>query len=73
MTSPRSITERDRRRARRCLECLVCRRARTRQRGLAFRLVKTVERKLCPYCRAYAHVYGRQAHEPMLSENGRGG
>ena len=48
-----------------CANCPVCRRARQRQRGLAFRLVKTVESKSCPFCRAYERVYGRKPHEPV--------
>lgn len=47
-----------------CVHCLVCRRARRRQAGLAFWLVKTFE-GLCPFCRAYAKVYGRKSHEPL--------
>ena len=57
------ITERDRARAQRCVECLVCRRARDRQRGFAFFFVKRVEGSICPYCKAYEKVYGRKAHE----------
>ena len=48
--------------ARVCVNCLVCRRARRQQRGAAFWLVKQVEAKLCPFCRAYERVYGRKAH-----------
>ena len=46
-----------------CMTCLVCRRARKRQRGTAFWLVKQIESSLCPFCRAYERVYGRKAHE----------
>lgn len=45
-----------------CQRCLVCRRARRRQRGMAFWLVRRVEAKICPFCRAYERVYGRPAH-----------
>jgi hypothetical protein len=48
-----------------CENCPVCRRARRRQSGTAFRLVKQVETKLCPFCRAYERVYGRKAHEQV--------
>ena len=58
------ITGRDRTLARVCLACPACRRARRKQRGLAFELVKRVETRVCPFCRAYAKVYGRQSHEP---------
>jgi hypothetical protein len=51
--------------ARVCANCLVCRRARRLQRGFAFRLVKRVETRLCPFCRAYERVYGRKAHEQL--------
>lgn len=59
-----NITEKDRRMAEKCVQCPVCRRARERQRGLAFWFVKLLERGLCPYCRAYEKVYSRKAHEP---------
>jgi hypothetical protein len=55
--------------ARVCANCVVCRHARQQQRGLAFQLVKRVESRLCPFCRAYARVYGRKAHEPLLPTN----
>ena len=48
-----------------CAKCPVCRRARRRQRGLAFQLVQIVEARLCPFCRAYERVHGRKAHEPL--------
>lgn len=47
-----------------CVNCPVCRRARRQQRGAAFQLVKQVETKVCPFCRAYERVYGRKSHEP---------
>lgn len=47
-----------------CRNCPVCRRARRRQRGAAFALVRSVENRVCPFCRAYARVTGRKAHEP---------
>ena len=46
------------------VHCAVCQRARRKQAGLAFWLVKTFE-NLCPFCRAYKKVYGRKAHEPV--------
>jgi uncharacterized protein CbrC (UPF0167 family) len=49
--------------ARVCLNCPVCRRARQHQGGAAFRFVQKVEGRVCPFCRAYARVFGRQAHE----------
>ena len=59
------VTERDKWMARKCLACPVCRRARAKQRGLLFWLVKRLERRVCPFCRAYERVYGRKAHEPL--------
>ena len=44
--------------------CPVCRRARDRQSGLAFWLVKTFE-DFCPFCRAYQKVHHRKSHEPI--------
>jgi hypothetical protein len=49
--------------ARVCANCLVCRRARKQQRGAAFWLVKKIETRMCPFCRAYERVYGRKAHQ----------
>jgi uncharacterized protein CbrC (UPF0167 family) len=46
-----------------CVKCPACRRARKQQRGTAFWLVKKIELKICPFCRAYERVYGRKAHE----------
>jgi len=51
-----------------CMNCPVCRSARHRQRGLAFQLVKQVETKVCPFCRAYERVYGRKAHVEMPNQ-----
>jgi hypothetical protein len=59
-----SASERDRKLAQVCENCLVCTRARRKQRGVAFWLVKHVENGLCPFCGAYERVHGRQAHEP---------
>ena len=49
--------------ARICELCPVCRHARTTQGGLAFSLVKSVESRVCPFCRAFERVHGRKAHE----------
>ena len=61
------ITEKDRARARQCEECPLCRRARRKQRGLAFWFVKKIEGGICPMCKAYEKVHGRKAHEPELA------
>lgn len=59
------ITEKDRELALRCVNCGPCKRARRKQSGLVFWLVKFIEGGLCPFCRAYEKVYGRKAHEPL--------
>jgi hypothetical protein len=59
-----SVSKLDRGLANVCRNCPACRRARQRQAGLVFWLVNKVERRLCPFCRAYERVYGRRAHEP---------
>jgi hypothetical protein len=46
-----------------CVKCLVCRRARRQQRGIAFWLVKKIEARMCPFCRAYERVHGHKAHQ----------
>lgn len=61
---PRELTNWDRRLARVCENCTLCRRARATQRGVAFAIVKKVEGWICPFCRAYARVHGRPAHAP---------
>ncbi len=48
-----------------CLRCPACRRARKRQRGFFFQLVRRVESRFCPFCRAYERVHGRKAHAPI--------
>jgi hypothetical protein len=58
-----AISSFDKALARVCANCTVCRRARQQQRGFAFWLVKRVEARLCPFCRAYERVHGRPAHE----------
>jgi hypothetical protein len=66
----RTVTEKDRARARKCLKCPICRRAREKQKGFAFWLVKKIEGRVCPDCRAYEKVYGRKAHEPIPVQEG---
>ncbi len=62
--SEHEVSEKDRQMAAQCLTCPVCKRARHKQRGLAFWFVKKIEGNLCPYCKAYERVYGKKAHEP---------
>ncbi len=65
MDNKEGITEKDRKRAKGCLECPVCSHARKKQKGFAFWFVKNVEKGVCPNCKAYEKVYGRAAHEPL--------
>ena len=60
-----SITENDRKLAKQCLECPLCKRARYKQKGLIFWFVKKLEGSICPACKAYEKVYKRKAHEPI--------
>ena len=57
------VSSRDRVLARLCELCPVCRRARHRQKGLAYALVKNLEVSICPFCQAYERVHGKKAHE----------
>ncbi len=70
--SATEVTEKDRQRARQCLNCPLCRRARAKQRGMAFWFVKHLEGGVCPACKSYEKVYGRKAHEalPAAKESG---
>ena len=65
-----AITDKDREKAKQCLGCPICKRAREKQRGLAFWFVKKIESGICPACKAYEKVYHRKAHEPIPSNGG---
>jgi hypothetical protein len=67
MQTPHAVSKLDRALAGVCRSCPVCRQARQRQSGLAFRWVNRMERGFCPFCRAYERVYGRKAHEGMAA------
>jgi hypothetical protein len=45
--------------------CPVCQYARRRQQGALFWLVKAVEGRICPFCRAYERVFHRKSHEAV--------
>ena len=62
----RKITDTDRKLAKFCISCPVCRHARKKQQGAAFWFVKKIEGDLCPFCKAYERVYGRRAHQPII-------
>jgi len=63
-----SSSKLDRVLARVCLSCTVCRRARKKQVGAVFWMVRRVEGHVCPFCRAYERVYGRKSHEALVKE-----
>ncbi len=65
-----AITDKERKKAKQCLECLLCKRAREKQRGLVFWFVKKLESGICPACKSYEKVYKRKAHEPIPSSGG---
>lgn len=46
-----------------CEWCPVCLHARYHQKGVLFDFVRTGERDICPFCKAYERVHGRKAHE----------
>ena len=60
------ITDKDRKLAKMCLTCPVCKHARKKQKGIIYWLVKHLEGGICPACKAYEKVYGRKAHEPGI-------
>ena len=60
------ITDKDRKLAKMCLTCPFCKRARKKQKGIIYWLVKHLEGGICPACKAYEKVYGRKAHEPGI-------
>jgi hypothetical protein len=60
------ISERDRKMAKFCLTCPVCKHARKQQKGAAFWFVKKIEGNLCPFCKAYERVYGKKSHQPIF-------
>jgi hypothetical protein len=62
----RKISDTDRKLAKFCVSCPVCRHARKKQEGAAFWFVKKIEGDLCPFCKAYERVHGRKAHQPLL-------
>lgn len=66
-TPSKDATGFDKMMAQACVLCPVCRRARKKQRGAAFKMVQAVEVHLCPFCKAYERVHGRKAHEPAAS------
>jgi hypothetical protein len=63
------VTEKERALAAKCMSCPVCKRARRKQRGIAFWFVKHLEGGICPACKAYEKVYGRKAHEPIEKQD----
>ncbi|MCE5313920.1 MAG: hypothetical protein ABFD49_02555 [Armatimonadota bacterium] len=62
------INEELKAKAKTCLECPICRRARKNQRGLAYLFVRLVERKGCPSCKAFEEVTGQRAFDPITQD-----
>ena len=46
-----------------CENCTVCKSARRKQKGFSYWLVKNIDSKICPFCKAYKKVHGRNAYE----------
>jgi hypothetical protein len=61
----RTPTRLDRALAKVCQHCPLCRRARKEQAGAAWWIVSRVERRLCPFCRAYKRVYVNRRGQPL--------
>ncbi len=59
------ITEKDKKLAQQCADCTICIKARDKQHGILYMIVKFLEGGVCPACKAYEKVYGRKAHEPI--------
>ncbi len=62
----RNVSDGDRKMARVCVNCPVCKHARKQQKGIAFQFVQKIEGNLCPFCKAYERVYGKKAHQPIF-------
>ena len=60
-----SISAKDQWMAQKCVDCKLCSYARGKQKGVLFWIVKNIEPRICPFCRAYERVYGRKAHEAL--------
>jgi hypothetical protein len=54
--------------AQKCLGCLLCIRAREKQKGIAYWFAKYIDRKICPYCKAFEKYTGQLAYEPLSKE-----
>lgn len=54
------ITQWDRALARVCVWCPVCRHARSNPESWCARVVRTVEDRMCPFCRARARIEARK-------------
>jgi len=55
-----------------CACCPLCRHARRKPDGLANRIVRKVEERMCPFCRAYARVARKAAGKIPPTSEGRG-
>ena len=57
-----NITKIQKQMAQICANCVLCRHARKKQKGLVYGMVKPGSR-ICPFCRAYEKVYGKKSYE----------
>lgn len=55
----------ERRLAALCASCPVCSQARSTPHGVCYWIVRGVEGKVCPACRAYERTTGRKAHDSV--------
>ncbi len=46
-----------------CANCVICRHARNKQKGLIYGIVKLGSR-ICPFCKAYEKVYDKKSYGP---------
>ena len=63
-----ATTDKLKSRAQGCLDCPICSHARAKQKGIAYLLVKHIDRKVCPNCKGFEKVTGQLAFEPITQE-----
>lgn len=51
-----------------CVDCGICKRARVKQKGIAYFFVKYIDRKVCPDCKAFEKVFNRPAFDRVSEE-----
>ncbi len=60
-----NVSDKDREMAQVCINCPMCKNARSDQKGMMYSCVKNFTETFCPFCQAYERVYGRKAHEAV--------